>query len=121
MVGEDALNIYDSFTFAENEVDKIQPLIEKFNNYFSPKKNVTYQRYLFNTCNHDSFVVDLKNKAKTCEFYDLEESLIRDRIVCGIDAKEIRERLLRVYELTLYKAFNIVRACDTSRLQVTDF
>lgn len=94
VIGDDALEIYDSFTFEESEQDKIAPLIAKFEAYCSPKKNLTYERYIFNTCTQsgrpfDTFVVDLRNKAKTCEFGALQNSLIRDRIVCGIDSNRI--------------------------------
>ena len=53
MIGEDALNIYDTFTFQDNEINKIQILIDKFDQHFSPQKNITYQRYLFNTCSQN--------------------------------------------------------------------
>ena len=49
MIRQDALNIYDTFTFQDNEINKIQILIDKFDPHFSPQKNITYQRYLFNT------------------------------------------------------------------------
>ena len=47
---------------------------------FTPKKNITYQRYLLHTCtkngcSFDNFLTDIKNKAKTCEFRSLEVSL----------------------------------------------
>ena len=42
-----------------------------------------------------------KNKAKICEFGRLEDSLTRDRTVCGIDSKEMRERLIRDSKWTL--------------------
>lgn len=32
----------------------------------------------------DAYVTDLKNKAKDCEFGQLTDLLIRDRIVCGV-------------------------------------
>ena len=44
--------------------------------------------------------------------------MIKDRIVCGIDDKSVRERLLRDNDLTLDKAINIVRAAETSKTQV---
>ena len=53
MIGEDALNIFDTFTFQGNEINKIQILIDKFDQDFSPQKNITYQRYLFNTCSQN--------------------------------------------------------------------
>lgn len=105
-IGDEALEVYDTFTFTESEENKIEPLIGKFDAYCSPKKNVTYERYLFFSCGQngrsiDAFVTDLRTKAKTCEFGTLQDSLIKDRIVCGIDSKGIRERLLRNNELTL--------------------
>ena len=125
MVGEDALNIYDTFTFQDNEMNKIQILIDKFDQHFSPQKNLTYQRYLFNTCSQNgrpvaNFLIDLRNNARTCEFEDLQNSLIRDRIVRGIDDKNIREGLLRDNNLTLYRAAAIVRASETSKSQVLE-
>jgi hypothetical protein len=48
-IGE-ALEIYDTFTFTETEQDKIEPLIQKFESYCTPRKNTTYERYIFNTC-----------------------------------------------------------------------
>ena len=99
-IGNEVLEVYDTFSFTESEENKIEPLIGKFDAYCSPKKNVTYERYLFFSCTQngrsvDAFVTDLRTKAKTCEFVTLQDSLIKDRIVCGIDSKGIRERLLR--------------------------
>ena len=68
--------------------------------------------------NLDAFLLDLRNKATTCEIGSLQDSLIKDRIVCGIDDKSVRERLLRDNDLTLDKAINIVRAAETSKTQV---
>ena len=44
LIGEDALRIYNTFTFVDNEVDKIKPIIGKFDDHFNPKKNITYER-----------------------------------------------------------------------------
>ena len=71
-----------------------------------------------NTRPFDTFLIDLINKAKSCEFEDLRDSLITDRIVCDIDCKLTRERLLRNSDLTLEKAVTFVRACETSKTQV---
>ena len=85
-IGEEALVVYDSFTLTDAEADKIEPLVAKFEAYCSPKKNVTYERYLFFSCMQnsrtiDAFVTDLRMKVKTCEFGTLHDSLIKDRIV----------------------------------------
>ena len=80
-------------------------------------------RYLFNTCSQngrpfDDFLIDLRNKPRTCEFENLQDSLICDRIVCWIDDKNISERLLRDNNLTLDRAAAIFRASETSKSQV---
>ena len=49
VAGEDAVEIYNTFTFASGETDKIEPLISKFHAYCIPKKNITFERHVFNT------------------------------------------------------------------------
>lgn len=41
----------------------------------------------------DKYLAELKILEKTCDFGRLLDSLIRDRIVCGIDSSSLRERL----------------------------
>ena len=72
MTGEESLDIYNIFVFSQDEVNKIQSLFQKFDQYFAPKKNITYERYLFlnctqKGCSFDNFLIDIKSKAKTCE------------------------------------------------------
>lgn len=63
-------------------------------------KNVLRERYaFFQRCqtaseNFYQFLGDVQHLAKSCNFFDLEESLIRDRIVFGVNNAEIREQLL---------------------------
>ncbi|XP_033731746.1 uncharacterized protein K02A2.6-like [Pecten maximus] len=68
----------------------------------------------------DQYVTDLKNKSKSCEFGDLCDSLIKDRIVCGIADVHLRERLLREPNLTLQKTVTICRASELSKSQMKD-
>ena len=49
IVGSEGIDIFDTFTFADEEIDKIRPLMETFDAYSTPKKNITYERYIFNT------------------------------------------------------------------------
>ena len=91
MIGDDALEIYDTFTFTDEEKGKINTLIGKFEERCSPKKNVTYKQCSQNGRPLDVFLVDLQSKPKTCEFGELQNSFIRDQIVCGIDNNAVRE------------------------------
>ena len=63
-------------------------------------------------------MTDLKTNAQTCEFANLKDSLIRDRIVCGIICDRTHARLLKDSELTLQKALDICRANETTTSQL---
>lgn len=66
----------------------------------------------------DSFVTTLRLRAKSCDFGDQEESLIRDRVVLGCADHRVQERLLREPDLTLQKALDICRAAEATKGQM---
>ena len=100
-IGSEAQEIYRTFTFAEDEKDKYVSLKKKFEEYFIPRVNITYERFRFNTCSqkdgqtYDSFITDLRTLARTCDFGTLRDSLIKDRIVVAIRDVKLQEKLLR--------------------------
>ena len=119
VIGDDALDIYNNFKFdTAGDNVKLDKIKKKFDEYCNPKKNQTFERHKFFTCvqkadeNIDSYVNELRTKAKTCEFGDLTDSLIRDRIVCGIRDSRVRDRLLREQDLDLQKAITTCRAAE---------
>ena len=62
----------------------------------------------------------MKSRSRHCEFGTLKESLIRDRIVAGIQDAKVRERLLRETDLSLDKAISICRASEATKKQVEE-
>ena len=125
-IGDDATEIYATFTFTADKEDKIKPLLDRFQAHFTPKRNITYERHRFNSRvqqqgeTFDSFITDVKTKAKSCEFGMLQDSLIKDRIVYGILDDRIREQLLRTADLTLDKAIETCQAAEQSRTQLAE-
>ncbi|MES9881309.1 MAG: hypothetical protein ABW185_10555 [Sedimenticola sp.] len=121
VVGDDALEVYNNFDFQDGDELKLDKILKKFDDYCTPKKNTTYERHKFFTCNQnpresiEQYVNDLRTKAKSCEFGDLSDSFIRDRIICGITSDSLRERLLREQELTLDKAITMCRAAESTK------
>ena len=101
-------------------------IVQKFETYCTPKKNTTYERHKFFTRNQksdetiDQYVTELRTMAKNCEFGDLCDSLIRDRIICGIPDNTLRERLLRVEDLTLDKAITMYRTADSTKEHIKE-
>ncbi|UYV63305.1 hypothetical protein LAZ67_2003696 [Cordylochernes scorpioides] len=126
-IGDDALNIYKTFGLQETLTNPtITEILEKFDNHFKPFKNVIYRRYNFfsevqeKNQSFDDFVTKVKNKAVDCDFGDLTESLIRDRIVLGVLDKNLTERYLQDPDLTLSKAIALGRAAESSRTQLKE-
>ncbi|KAB0790075.1 hypothetical protein PPYR_15607 [Photinus pyralis] len=126
-MGEDAINIFNSFTFADNEKNKIASLKEKFANYFVPKTNVTYERYKFFTSRQneeplEQFITNLKNQAQLCNLGEeaLRNELIKTMLIIGIKDEAVREKLLQKEDLTLDKAIECCIVTESSRQQLRD-
>ncbi len=68
----------------------------------------------------EQYVTELRHRSKTCEFGELTDSLIKDRIVCGIPDNGLRERLLREQDLNLEKALSLCRAAETVKTQAKE-
>ncbi|GBN49082.1 hypothetical protein AVEN_38082-1 [Araneus ventricosus] len=115
-MGEDCLDIYNSFGLSAEDSEKFDIVIKSFDDYFSPKKNTVISRYKFFNCvqreneSDDSFVTNLKALAKDCDFETQEENLIRDLLIIGIKDITIKEKLLIESDLHLDQAVQYCRA-----------
>ena len=66
----------------------------------------------------DAYVTELRrNFARNCEFGELHDSIIRDRIVCGIRSNEVRKRLLREKDLNLERAVELCKSPEITENQ----
>ena len=68
----------------------------------------------------DEYVTELKSRSEHCEFGELKNSLIKDKIVLGVNSKKVQERLLREAELSLEKAIQICRAAENVKMQAME-
>ena len=57
----------------------------------------------------------MKLLATTCNFGDLKYSLVRDRIICGIQDQQLREELLKIPVFNLQRCVNVCRAAELSK------
>lgn len=103
---------------SEEELDRILTLLT---NHFAPKPSEVVARFKFNTRirtpdeSVSDFIACLKKLADDCEFGALRDSLLRDRVVCGISNSEIQRRLLESAELSLAQAENIAIAMEVAK------
>ena len=125
LIGEDALEVFNTFEFASEE-DKEKPteILKKFDEYCNPKRNLTVERHIFNSrMQHpgesiDQYITDLRLKVKTCEYGTMADEMIKDRIVVGVQSDIVRGRLLREKDLNLLKAIDICKAAEASTKQL---
>ena len=92
--------------------------MDAFDKHCNPKKNETVERYKFFSRfqnpgeSLEKFITDLKLLATTCNFGDLKDSLVRDRI---IQDKQFREDLLKDPCLDLQQCLDACRADELSK------
>ncbi|XP_067945360.1 uncharacterized protein [Watersipora subatra] len=108
----DSVRIYDQFTFDSSQTDKKKTLVNVvkfFDAHFEPVKNVIYECVKFNDMKQGSlsthqFITEVQTQADNCDYGNMKDELIRDRIVVGVNDHKLREHLIDIDDLTLHKA-----------------
>ena len=120
LAGKAAIAVHETLTFEDQEKDKIEPLVAKFETYCLPKKNVTQERHLLNLRKQkpdesvEEFLTELKRLAKNCKYGELTNSIIKARIVEGINNDYTRVRLFREKDLSLERYIDICKAAEVA-------
>uniref|UniRef100_H3A369 CCHC-type domain-containing protein n=1 Tax=Latimeria chalumnae TaxID=7897 RepID=H3A369_LATCH len=124
VAGTEALEIFNSFQLTEQEGNNYDIVMSKFESYCMPWVNENYERFVFNSRvqlpneSIEEFVTDLKLQSRSCNFGQIQESLIRDRLVIGCSDHKVPDCLLRDCELTLEKAIRICQAVELRKKQI---
>lgn len=125
LIGEEGIEIYNTLKLTDEQKKVYKTVIEELETYFTPKKNVVYERFVFYNRKQeegetfDHFATDLKKLVKSCEFHETD-SMVRDRIVFGIRSKALQEKLLQMDKLDLEKATKVCRANEIASAQVKE-
>ena len=112
--GKEARELYKTLAWAaDGDKDKFDKVVEAFECFCSPQKNILYERHGFWSLHQqegeaiDAYVTRLKLKSDSCE-YDKEGwpaavklELTRDKFVFGLLDDALKERLLRESDLSL--------------------
>ena len=115
-LGSDALDILDGLAF-DDETQRKNPdvILARLEQYCIGEVNESFERYNFNKRDQephesiDAYVSSLRRLAKTCNYGQLTDSLIRERIIAGIRDNTARKKLLQTQKLTLKQSIDIVR------------
>ena len=103
-IGEPAVKIVESSGAEHAKVNQILEILEA---HCIGTKNELYHDFVFGTADQkdgedfDTFLARLRNLEKICDFGNLKDRMIRNRIVLGIQNNETRRKLLASSEQTL--------------------
>ena len=116
-IREEVLEIFDTLELTQEEKENYDTVMNKLETYFIPKGNQSVESHKFNIRKQgsnekfDNFLMDLRKLANSCDFGELRDRLIRDRIVSGVYDQKVKDRLLRDPNLTLrgssHRALNV--------------
>lgn len=123
VMGSECRHVYKhNLTLTAEQCEDVIAILDALENYFKPKRNVIFERYVFGCCKQeegepiDSFVTRLREKAASCEFGGLKEELTR--LVLGISDEGVRRRLLREKDLTLTIAIDMCREAEMTCMKL---
>ena len=123
VMGRECFRIYQHIDISEDDREDPKKILDPLEKHFEPARNVIYERFKFNTCVQeqgetiDQYITKLKQMAATCKFEQLENELIRDRLVLEVKDSSAKARMLREPNLTLQKAIDMCRNSEIANAQ----
>ena len=99
LMDNEADDILSSFKLTPEDKAKYDVVKEKFEGYFVKRRNVIFERAKFNQRRQepgkpiDNFITLLHCLSEHCDYGELCEQMIRDRIVVGIQDISLSEKL----------------------------
>ncbi|XP_067939593.1 uncharacterized protein [Watersipora subatra] len=134
--GEDVREIYSQMEFVGEDGDgnpvdlaegqegrTLEAVLERFQTYCNPRSGEVVSRFEFHGSSQsgesvDVYLMRLRRLAENCNFGDQRDSLIRDKLLFGLDNVKLRDRLItreRDEVLTLDYVIRAVRVEEASK------
>ena len=95
-LGEEADSVLTSMNITEEERKVYKTVLSKLDAYFKVRRNVIYERARFNRRSQqpgetvEQFIMALYELTDTCNYGELKDEMIRDRIVVSIQHSSLR-------------------------------
>ena len=114
-MGEDAEDILNSTDIPDRHKKDYERVLDKFDTYFKVRVNIILERAKFNRrCQKEGesaeeYISALYSLVETCNYGNLKDEMIRDRLVVGIRDATLSEKLELDGDLTLETAKKAIR------------
>ena len=122
-MGENADEIFQSFGMSDEDKKHFKKVKEKFDAHFIPRRNVVFVQAASNKRKQeegetvDLFVTSLYSLSEHCEYGNLREEMIRDRILSGMRDFALSLKLQLDDKLILDKAVAQAREAEAIKKQ----
>ena len=128
-MGQKAYKILRNIVAPNKPTDvSFKNLVLAMTSHFSPPPSKIVQRFRFNSRIRKqgetvaAYIAELRALSEYCNYGDTLDSMLHDRLVCGVDDVQIQKQLLAEDKLTFKKALDISLALeaatkDTKQLQ----
>ena len=89
-MGEEAEDVLTSTGISDEDRKRYDAVMSKFDGFFKVRKNPIFERSRFNQRNQsedesvEQYITALYHLVETCEYGDLRDEMLRDRLVVGI-------------------------------------
>ena len=123
LMGRECLQVFMNLTLADEDRKDVTKCLAALEDYFKPRRNVVYERYIFNSCVQgdekvNSFANRLRKLTASCEYGELTDELIRDRLIIGLKETSVKVRLLREKDLDLHRAVQMCTSSEAAAQQL---
>uniref|UniRef100_A0AAV2LJT0 Retrotransposon gag domain-containing protein n=1 Tax=Knipowitschia caucasica TaxID=637954 RepID=A0AAV2LJT0_KNICA len=117
-MGSEAEKLFTSFNLSEDEKKSYEAVLKKFDEYFIPRRNIIHERACFYQRGQqpgetaEQYIRVLYEVAEHREFGDKRDEHIRDRLVVGIQDKELSRKFQLKEDLTLQEVTEQIRQAE---------
>ena len=122
-MGEEADTILLSVNITEEERGVYETVVQKFDDFFQLRRNIIFERSRFNRRNQlegessEQYISELYCLVDNCNYGNLKDELLRDRLVVGIRDQELSKKLQLDPDLTLEKTKKTIRQKEAVKEQ----
>lgn len=123
LMGPNVSKIFERIQKKETEFTTYRELVEALRKYFEKKINVVYERAKFNRREQkegepaNDYISIIISMAKSCKYGQLEDELIRDRLIVGIRDHKLSESLQMDETLNLERTVEKITQAEAVKNQ----
>lgn len=118
-IGDDCLKLYQNMSLTESDHESEKTLLAAIGCHLTPVVNKRYERAMFNFATQKpkegfvAYLIRLRGLIKNCQFGELEEDLLVDKIICSIRDASLRQQLWMDKDITLEL---VIEKCQTKEI-----